>query len=106
MRRVLHESGLCNSPETGRLRQPSAAAREPASTAPDSLVSDACSASNAWAGPAGLGGPTRFSRKLDEALQLALQRAAQGRWTPWPDDHTLRGQQQTRYAKCDVPHEE
>ena len=35
--------------------------------------------STAWAGPSGFGGgPTRFSRKLDQALQLALQRAAQG----------------------------
>ncbi|HMD64431.1 MAG TPA: lytic transglycosylase domain-containing protein [Stellaceae bacterium] len=80
LRRVLHESGLCNSSETGRLRQPGAAAREPASTPPDSLVSAACSASDAWAGlPDFGGGPTRFSKKLDQALQLALQRAAQGR---------------------------
>ena len=80
LRRVLHESGLCNSAETGRHRQPSEEAREPASALPDSLVYAACSGPDAWAGPPGFGGgPTRFSRKLDQALKLALQRATQGR---------------------------
>src|ERR1700739_1364682 len=37
LRRVLHESGLCNGAETGRHRQPSEEASEPASAPPDSL---------------------------------------------------------------------
>jgi Transglycosylase SLT domain len=79
LRRVLHESGLCNGAETERHRQPSEKARGAASAAPDSLVYGACSGPGAWAGASGFGGgPTRFSRKLDQALQLALQRAAQG----------------------------
>jgi len=79
LRRVLHESGLCNGAETERRRQPSEEAREPASAAPDSLVYAACSGPDTWTGPSGFGGgPTRFSRKLDQALRLALQRAAQG----------------------------
>ncbi len=79
LRRVLHESGLCISAEAGRHRQPSEEAREPASAPPDSLVYAACSGPDAWAGASGFGGgPTRFSRKLDQALKLALQRAAQG----------------------------
>ena len=78
LRRVLHESGLCNGAETGRRRQPNEEARAPASAPPDSLVYAACSGPDAWAGAPGFGGgPTRFSRKLDQALQLALQRAAQ-----------------------------
>jgi Transglycosylase SLT domain len=80
LRRVLHESGLCDSAEPGRRRQPSEGAREPGSAPPDSLVNTACSGPGAWAGASALGGgPTRFSRKLDQALQLALHRAAQDR---------------------------
>ena len=76
LRRVLHESGLCDGAEPSWRRQPS----EPASAPPDSLVYAACSGPDAWAGASGFGGgPTRFSRKLDQALQLALQRAAQRR---------------------------
>ena len=76
LRRVLHESGLCDSAEPGRQRQPNEEAREPGSAPPDSLVYAACSAPGAWAASSGFGGgPTRFSRKLDQALQLALQRA-------------------------------
>ena len=80
LRRVLHESGLCDSAEPRRHRQPSKEAGEPTSAPPDLLVYAACSGPDAWAGASGLGaGPTRFSRKLDQALQLALLRAAQGR---------------------------
>jgi len=79
LQRVLHQSGLCNGAETGRLRQPAAAAIDPASP-PDSLVHTACSGPDVWAGQPDLGGgPTRLSRKLEEALKLALQRAAQAR---------------------------
>ena len=76
LRRVLHESGLCDGTEPSRRRQPSEQARGPASAPPDSLVYAGCSGPDAWAGASGFGGgPTRFSRKLDEALQLALERA-------------------------------
>ncbi len=80
LRRVLHESGLCDGAEPKRHRQSSEDAREPQSAAPDSLVYTGCSEPYAWAGASGFGAaPTRFSRKLDQALQLAIQRAAQGR---------------------------
>jgi len=80
LRRVLHESGLCDTAEPRRTRQASEEAREPASAPPDSLVYAACSGPDAWAGASGFGGgQTRFSRKLDQALQLALLRSAQGR---------------------------
>jgi len=79
LRRVLHDSGLCDGADTGRHRPPGDGAGEPAPAPPDSLAYAACSASDAWAGPSGFGGgPTRFARKLDQALHLALQRAAQG----------------------------
>jgi hypothetical protein len=79
LRRVLHESGLCDSAEPRRHRQASEEAREPASAPPDSLVYAACSGPATWAGASSFGGaPARFSRKLDQALKLALQRAAQG----------------------------
>ena len=75
LRRVLHDSGLCSGADTGRRRPPGEEAGEPALAPPDSLVYAGCSP----AGPSGFGGgPTRFSRKLDQALQLALQRAAHG----------------------------
>jgi hypothetical protein len=78
LQRVLHESGLCDGTEPRGHRQPSEEAKEPGSAPPDTLVYAACSGP-AWAGASGLGGgPTRFSRKLDQALKLALQRAAQG----------------------------
>ena len=78
LRRVLHESGLCDGTEASRRRQPREAAREPASAPPDTFVYAACSGP-AWMGASGFsGGPTQFSRKLDRALKLALQRAAQG----------------------------
>ena len=79
LRRVLHESGLCEGAEPRGHRQPSEKAKVPSSAPPDTLVYAACSGPG-WAGASGFGGgPTRFSRKLDQALQLALQRAAQGR---------------------------
>jgi hypothetical protein len=76
LRRVLHDSGLCDG-GAGRHGRPGEDAGE---RAPDSLVYASCSASAAWTTPSGVvGGPTRFSRKLDQALQLALQRAAQAK---------------------------
>jgi hypothetical protein len=79
LRRVLHESGLCDAAEPARRRQTSEGAKEPKSAPPDSLVYAACSGPDVWTGASGFSGePTRFSRKLDQALKLALQRAAQG----------------------------
>jgi transglycosylase-like protein with SLT domain len=80
LRRVLHESGLCEGLETGPPRQSAEDARDPASLAPVSVGSAACVEPGPWARPSGVdGGPTAFSRKLDGALQLALQRAALAR---------------------------
>jgi hypothetical protein len=80
LRRVLHESGLCNRAQTGPRRQMADTASEPASSRPDSLLNAACSGPDVWAGTYDLGSlPSRFSRSLDQGLQLALQRAAQAR---------------------------
>jgi len=99
LRRVLHESGLCEGSRTTRLQQPSGrmasadrsspavasryegpeVAGEPAVLAPDSVIKAACSAPDGWAGAAGFGaGESHFSKKLDQAMQLALQRARWG----------------------------
>jgi hypothetical protein len=100
LQRVLHESGLCRTAGTTGVRQPSettasaahwaspvigqpyegpAAAGDPMMRAPSLAMNAACSAPDHWAGPAGLGaGPSRFSKKLDQAMQLALQRAQRG----------------------------
>lgn len=96
LRRVLHESGLCESAGMTGTRQPSLrtasasqsppavgnqnAAGEPALLPPDALITAACSAPDGWGGAAGFGAaPSRFSKKLDQAVQLALQRAL---WSP------------------------
>jgi Transglycosylase SLT domain len=90
LRRVLHESGLCEGSGTTPMRQPSgsmASARrsspevagEPVALAPDSVINAACSAPDGWTGAAGFGaGQSRFSKKLDQAMQLALRRALRG----------------------------
>ncbi len=99
LRRVLHESGLCEGSGTTRMQQLSgrmAPARpsspaignqyegpeiagEPVVLAPDSVINAACSAPDGWAGAAGFGAEQgRFSKKLDQAMQLALQRARRG----------------------------
>jgi Transglycosylase SLT domain len=99
LRRVLHESGLCEGSGTTLMRQPSGrmasahwpspaignqyagpeVAGEPVVLAPDSVINAACSAPDGWAGAAGFGaGPSRFFKKLDQAMQLALQRARWG----------------------------
>jgi hypothetical protein len=78
-RRVLHESGLCSAAESGSSRQQEDA-RQHGVALPDALANPACSTSDAVAGPSGFGGgPSRLSKRLHEALQLALQRAAQDR---------------------------
>jgi hypothetical protein len=81
LRRVLRESGLCNDgAETAPHWQRGDPAREPGESSPGSSINAACSGPDAWAGSTGSGtAPSRFSRKLDQALQLALQRAAQAR---------------------------
>jgi hypothetical protein len=80
LRRVLHESGLCDGAPTEQSRQPSEGAKAPAQARPDTLAHAACSVSDGWAGLSVFGsGPIRFSRKLNQALQLALQRASQSR---------------------------
>jgi hypothetical protein len=99
LRRVLHESGVCESSKTTPMRQPPGSmtssrrsspaigiqyerpgvAGEPVMLTPDSVISAACSAPDGWAGAAGFGaGQSRFSKKLDQAMQLALRRALQG----------------------------
>jgi hypothetical protein len=99
LRRVLHESGLCEGSGTTRMQQlsgrmalarPSSpaignryegpeVAGQPAVLAPDSVINAACSAPDGWAGAAGFGAEQgRFSKKLDQAMQLALQRARRG----------------------------
>jgi hypothetical protein len=77
--RVLHESGLCDDgPGAKRSGQWSKNGSEP--DASDPQVYAACSGSDNGTAPAGIGGsPTRFSKRLDQALQLALQRASQAR---------------------------
>jgi hypothetical protein len=89
LRRVLHESGLCGGSGATRGRQSSAGkpprnisataeAAESVQLTPDSLIETACSTAGAWGGAPGFGvGTSRFSKKLDEAMQLASQRARQ-----------------------------
>jgi hypothetical protein len=78
LRRVLHDSGLCDG-ETRHYRQPTEETRQSGTAPPDSLVYAACTGPDALARGSDFGsGPIRFSRKLDQALQLALQRATQG----------------------------
>jgi hypothetical protein len=95
--RVLHESGLCEVSRTTRMRPPSertasaahrvtpaiaeqyngsAVAGDAVIPADDSVINAACSAPDNWVGAAGFGaGSSRFSRKLDQAMRLASQRA-------------------------------
>jgi Transglycosylase SLT domain len=99
LRRVMRESGLCEVFETSRTRQPSesrGSARQSAAIAgnrhpspeaalelvmmpADPATNTACSTTEAWAGAGRFGGGSgSFTKKLDKALQLALQRALQG----------------------------
>lgn len=89
LRRVLHESGLCDAVparETERAaRKPSAKRSMPASgeagaAPPDELIYAACSAGEGWAGSQGVAlRPSLFFKKLDQAMQLAVRRAARSR---------------------------
>jgi hypothetical protein len=100
LRRVLYESGLCGGSEAhfdrqrsqsiARTSRSSSAAgnqirSEETEDAPvvhpaDSMINAACSAPDGSLATGRLGiGPSRFSKKLDQALQLALQRTLQSR---------------------------
>jgi hypothetical protein len=69
LRRVLHESGLCDGTAVE-------ARRSPGGNAPDPLVSVACSAGDLSGGSANFAfGPSRFYKKLDAGLRLAIERA-------------------------------
>src|SRR5215831_8156307 len=88
LRRVLHESGLCDGTATNETRRAEAKPAEsrslpPPSGAPfpsappDELVYAACSAGEGWAAAQGVAmGPSRFFKKLDQAMQLAVLHAA------------------------------
>jgi hypothetical protein len=99
LRRVLHESGLCegsgttrtpqlsgrmasahrSSPAPGNRYEGPEAAGEPVALAPDLVINAACSAPDGWNGAAGFGAEqSRFSKKLDQAMQLASQHALRG----------------------------
>jgi hypothetical protein len=77
LKRVLHESGLCEDPGTASEPQKGTGrAREPTASPPDALVFAACSAPDSPGGALGLvAGPSRFYSKLEAGLRLALQRA-------------------------------
>ena len=86
LRRVLHESGLCDDTATNEVRRSggtlsarrsSSASVEPAASPPDELVYAACSAGAGWAGAQGFTmGPSRFFKKLDQAMRLAVLNVA------------------------------
>ena len=81
LRRVLRESGLCNGAEAAQTRQSAEAALLAAASpaGPTPMVFAACSPSELSGRGAGTAtGPTAFSKRLDQALQLALQRAVRG----------------------------
>ena len=68
-----------SSPAIGNQYEGPEIAGEPVVLAPDSVINAACSAPDGWAGAAGFGAEQgRFSKKLDQAMQLALQRARRG----------------------------
>ncbi len=100
LRRVLHESGLCEGLATRRPAQLSGTTSQvkPSSTVgkvqreewklatasseapPDQLAHNACSTPATWAATSGVsGGSGRFVKKLDQALQVALLHVAQRR---------------------------
>jgi hypothetical protein len=81
LRRVLRESGLCNGAEAAQTRQPAEAALLAAASpvGPAPMVFAVCSPSGLSGRGAGIAtGTTGFSKRLDRALQLALQRAVRG----------------------------
>ena len=98
LRRVLHESGLCEGAATPRAAQlPGAISparssspvgkvqreewkRATGEALPDQLAHNACSTPAARAAASGFsGGSSQFAKKLDQALQVALLHVAQRR---------------------------
>src|SRR5215469_14249305 len=83
LKRVLHESGLCDGVEAAASTEPKGRARsatQPAASPADPLVSTACSLPDGVGGAFGFAaGPGRFYTKLEAGMRLALQRAAQSR---------------------------
>jgi len=83
LKRVLHESGLCEgaeAPVSGMPKSGTEGAKEPVKSPADSLIDTACSAPVGFGAPAGFAaGPSRFYNKLEAGLRLALQRSAGSR---------------------------
>lgn len=73
LRRVLHESGLCD----GNQKPTKGHAAEPVGLPPDTVMHAACSAPEGWGSIAGK--PSGFAKKLDQAMKLALMQASRGR---------------------------
>jgi Transglycosylase SLT domain len=83
LKRVLHESGLCEGAEAAASGVPQSGtegAKEPDKSPADLLIDTACSAPVGFGAPAGFAAePTRFYSKLEAGLRLALQRSAERR---------------------------
>jgi hypothetical protein len=84
LKRVLHESGLCEGAEeaavSGMPKRGTEGTKESVKSPVDSLIDTACSAPVGFGAPVGLvAGPSRFYNKLEEGLRLALQRSAGSR---------------------------
>ncbi|MGC2202671.1 MAG: lytic transglycosylase domain-containing protein [Stellaceae bacterium] len=74
LKRVLSDSGLCDGAEPEQVREASGP------RAASALPTAACAVPDTWGGSPGFGiGANRFTKKLDNALQLALFRATQSR---------------------------
>jgi hypothetical protein len=72
LRRVLNDSGLCAEPTPVRRRS-----GEPVAITPDTPITAACIAGEGWRGGPSIGfGPSRFIKKLEQAAQLTVLRAA------------------------------
>lgn len=83
LKRVLHESGLCEGVEAAASGVPKSAmegAKKPVKSPADSLIDTACTAPVGFNVPAGFAaGPSRFYNKLEAGLRMALQRSAGSR---------------------------
>jgi hypothetical protein len=94
-RRVLNESGLCTETQTGGTLASASSAHwwspvpehlkedaqsgQPVAISPDALISSACAASDTWRGAYSFPiGPSRFVKKLDHAMRLAVMRPTRG----------------------------
>jgi hypothetical protein len=83
LKRVLHESGLCEGAEAAASGVPKSGtegAKEAVKSPADSLIDTACLAPVDFAASAGFAaGPSRFYNKLEAGLRLTLQRSAERR---------------------------